>query len=134
MKIYLASRYSRYKEMQKVRDELKKMGFKITSRWIEGNHQISNEGLSIEAEENERIRFADEDIKDLNKADIVICFTEKPRTTRSRGGRHVEMGMAIAWEKKIYVVGYRENVFCCLSEIVFCKNYEDLEIKLKEEV
>lgn len=124
-KVYLASRYSRFKEMQGYATELKKMGYEVTSRWIQGNHKMSK-GSSTQAEKKERIRFANEDKKDLNKSDIVICFTEEPRTTNTRGGRHVELGMAIAWEKEVYIIGYKENVFCCLPDVTFFKQPEEI--------
>lgn len=119
MKIYLASRYSRYPEMQAVRDELAAMGYAVTSRWIEGDHQIPDSGLSAEAKAEERTRFAEEDLADLIAADMVISFTEEPRKTQSRGGRHVEFGVALGLGKPVLVVGYRENVFHCLPQVQF---------------
>lgn len=117
MKIYLAARYSRHKELQEYAKHLVSNGFFITSRWIFGNHQIDDKGLSLETKRSERERFASEDIKDLFDADICISFTEIPRSNNSRGGRHVEFGMAFALGKRCIVVGPRENVFHCLPEI-----------------
>lgn len=119
MKIYLASRYSRFQEMQVYRNDLSLVGHDVTSRWINGNHQISDDGLSAQAAEAERIRFAQEDRSDLMAADCVISFTEIPRETKTRGGRHVEFGIALALGKRTIVVGHRENVFHCLPEVEF---------------
>ena len=128
MKVYLASRYSRREEMVIHAADLRGAGFDVTSRWINGNHQISDEGLSVEAKAEERARFAIEDYDDLAKADIVINFTESPRATNSRGGRHVEFGIAIALGKCVLVVGPRENVFHCLPHIQMCSCwYEALQ-------
>lgn len=129
VEVYLAARYKRYKEMQIVRDHLEHYGFKVVSRWINGDHDLPN-GVSAQAEEKERIRFATEDTDDLIQAPVVVCFTEIPRKFRSRGGRHVELGMALALDKKIFVVGHRENVFCCLPRIVFCKDTDELYLKI----
>ena len=79
-----------------------------------GGHQIDDKGLSVEAKRSERERFAREDFEDIMNADAVISFTEVPRTTKSRGGRHVEFGIALAAGKKCIIVGPRENVFHCL--------------------
>lgn len=114
MKIYLASRYTRIEEMRKVADMLRQHGHLITSRWINGNHQISDDGLSVEAKQNEREMFATEDYTDLNNANCCINFTESPRSTNSRGGRHVEFGIALASAIRIIIIGPRENVFHCL--------------------
>lgn len=125
MKIYLASRYSRFPEMQERRSDLERAGHSVTSRWINGDHQIDDAGLSIQAKEAERIRFAQEDRDDLLAADCVISFSEKPRSTNTRGGRHVEHGMALALRKRVIVVGHRENVFHCLPEVEFFERWED---------
>jgi hypothetical protein len=119
MKIYLAARYSRREELCLYAKNLRQMGFTITSRWLNGNHQISDDGLSAEAKAEERTRFALEDYEDLMAADICINFTETPRGTNSRGGRHVEFGAALAAGKRVIVVGHRENVFHCLPQVEF---------------
>jgi len=124
-RIYLASRYSRFPEMRGYRSELEKAGFEVTSRWINGNHQIDDAGLSIQAKEAERLRFAQEDYDDLRAADVVISFTEAPRSSNSRGGRHVEHGMAVALGKRVIVVGHRENVFHCLPQVEFFPTWDE---------
>jgi hypothetical protein len=78
MQIYLASRYSRFQEMQAVRTCLEGLGHSVTSRWINGGHQINDQGLSDEAKAEERTRFAVEDWNDLMQAECVISFTEEP--------------------------------------------------------
>lgn len=93
-------------------------GHEITSRWIDGGHELTKEG-STEAAHHERARFADEDWHDMMAADCVISFTEEPRRTNTRGGRHVEFGGALAAGKRCIVVGWRENVFHCLPNVEF---------------
>jgi len=117
MKIYLASRYSRHKELQTYAADLINRDHKITSRWIWGNHQIDDQGLSVEAKRAERERFAREDWDDIIEADICISFTETPRSTNSRGGRHVEFGIALGLAMPCFVIGPRENVFHCLPAV-----------------
>ena len=108
--------------------ELESTGHIITSRWINGNHQIDDKGLSVEAKKAERERFAVEDMEDLLEADVCISFTETPRSTNSRGGRHVEFGIAIAAGKRCIVVGPRENVFHCLPKIEVYETFSMLSI------
>ena len=124
MKIYLASRYSRIKEMREIAAFLRNIGHEITSRWIKGNHQISDDGLSTEAKQEERMRFATEDLDDLMNADLCLNFTEKPRGTNSRGGRHVEFGIALSAGKKVVVIGPRENVFHCLPIVEWHPDFQ----------
>lgn len=117
MKIYLASRYSRREELCEYAAIFTTEGHTITSRWLLGNHQIDDAGLSQEAKAEERKRFAMEDWHDLMQADCCISFTEEPRGTNSRGGRHVEFGAALAAGKRCIIIGPRENVFHCLPEV-----------------
>ena len=123
VKFYLASRYSRHVELQKYAKDLITLGYKVTSRWLWGNHQIDDKGLSVEAQREERERFAREDWEDLIEADICISFTETPRSTNSRGGRHVEFGMALGLAMPCFVIGPRENVFHCLEAIKVYENW-----------
>lgn len=116
-KIYLAARYSRREELLTYRADLEAMGHTVTSRWLNGSHQISDEGLSAEGTREERERFALEDWNDLYDASHCIVFTEEPCGSNSRGGRHVEAGAALAWRKQLTVVGPLENVFYCLGDV-----------------
>jgi len=123
--VYLAARYSRRKEILGYAEQLKKIGVAITSRWIEGSHQISDDQLGLidkqlhESEEAAQLgqRFAIEDVTDIANADLFIGFTEEPRTVSSRGGRHVELGLALGNGLECWIVGPRENVFHCLPEV-----------------
>jgi nucleoside 2-deoxyribosyltransferase len=132
VRIYLASRYSRYLEMQAYRADLEAAGHVVTSRWINGDHQIDDAGLSLQAKEEERIRFAQEDLHDLVTSDCVISFTEAPRSSNSRGGRHVEYGMALALGKRCIVVGHRENVFHCLPTVEFFQTWDEARPEFQE--
>lgn len=125
MKIYLAGRYSRREELCACALDLDAMGHTVTSRWLAGDHQIDDAGLSVEAKAAERERFATEDFANVMSADMVISFTETPRGTNSRGGRHVEFGIALGTMKRVWIVGPRENVFHCLEDVRQLDTWED---------
>jgi len=111
IRVYLAARYSRREELCRYREQLQELGFDVQARWLDGSHELDGRGLSVEAKVDERTRFALEDWEDVTKADWVISFTEIPRSTPGRGGRHVEFGAAMALERRCIVIGPRENVF-----------------------
>ena len=116
LSVYLAARFSRRPELAGYADELAEHGIEVTSRWLRGGHEWS--GTDDDALPPEvGARFAQEDIEDIDRADVVVCFTEPPRSGPSRGGRHVELGYAYALNKDIVVVGPIENVFCALPEM-----------------
>lgn len=124
MKIYLASRYSRRDELSAYAAVLKDLGQTVTSRWLDGHHEIIKE-MRDEYAYLERQRFAQEDWEDLMAADVCINFTEPPRSEHSRGGRHVEFGGALAAKKRCIVIGFRENVFHCLPQVEFYTSFND---------
>lgn len=110
--VYLAGRYSRREELCQYREQLFHLHrWTCTSRWLDGSHALDTNGASIQASDSERERFALEDWNDLRRADVCISFTEAPRSTNSRGGRHVEFGAALGMNKQCVVIGPRENVF-----------------------
>ena len=124
-KIYLAARYSRRLEMKAYSLQLRELGYVITSRWLDGTSSVTHDGLSEEAPYQERARLAEQDWHDLLAADICVSFTEPPRASHTRGGRHVEMGAAIALGKRVIVIGHRENVFHCLPAIEFYTTWHE---------
>lgn len=139
MRIYLASRYSRRLELCEYRSALEAVGHTVTSRWLNGSHQVSDGGTPLtEAGESlvegddggtspeaARLReqFAYEDFRDVEQCDQLIAFTEPPRSNASRGGRHVELGLALGMRKRVWVVGYRENIFCWLDDVRFFPDF-----------
>jgi nucleoside 2-deoxyribosyltransferase len=105
MKFYLAGRFSRRHILNGWANDLQSLGHTITSRWVlpDSDH-ITPAGMSEQAEDEERERFAVEDIEDIIACDCCISLTEPPRNN-SRGGRHVEFGIAAALKKKLIVIG-----------------------------
>lgn len=113
MKFYLAARYSAQERMRECASDLANLGHRVMSSWITGKHDGWQSGPA-----------ALEDVQDLAHSDCVISFTEEPRTlTDSRGGRHVEFGMAWAFGKRLIIVGWRENVFHHLPNVEFYPNW-----------
>ena len=125
MKVYLAARYSRFPEMQGYAEQLRALGHEVTARWTLGDHDLRAHG---EADADVwQARWAEEDWQDLLAAEVVVSFTEKPGEVpgRARGGRHVEFGAALALHKTMIIVGYRENVFHFLPQVIFCPTWDD---------
>lgn len=128
-KIYLAARYSRRVELCGYRADLEALGIEVTSRWLNGSHQLDNQGIPITDDgerrfeagdpsvDHLRAHFATEDVADVLAAEVLVAFTEEPRVANSRGGRHVELGIALASGKHVVVIGPRENVFCWLPQV-----------------
>lgn len=139
-KIYLAARYSRRLELCGYRAELAALGYEVTSRWLNGSHQIDDKGVPIGDDGERRFEmgdpslahwrehFATEDVADVLAADTLVAFTEEPRSGNSRGGRHVELGIALGSGKHVIIVGPRENVFCWLPLVEWYPDWTHLVV------
>lgn len=113
MSIYLASAFDRGPELLGYAGELKDAGFTITADWIYG----------LEPDEDWEIALKDK--ADVERSDVLIAFTESEETPRaSRGGRHVELGIALALDKRVLVIGPRENVFCHLPQVAHLPEWD----------
>lgn len=140
--VYLAARYSRRTELCQYREALREMGFLVQARWLDGGHQIGSDGNPIgesgealvESDSPEaavmRERFAYDDFEDVLSADILIAFTEEPRAKATRGGRHVEFGIALARGIRLIVVGPRENIFYWLPCVERVEHWADAKALL----
>ena len=157
MIIYLAARYSRRLELCGYRDQLTALGHQVPARWLDGAHQIADDGMPLgDAGEqlsgsghpdadHLRAEFARDDLEDVLAADMLIAFTEPPRSggSASRGGRHVELGIAIGAlrcceslsglheNRRIAVAGPRENLFCWLPEVEHYPDWPSLLVRIR---
>lgn len=99
-KLYLAARFADQAMMRVVGDYLTGLDFVITARWVYGGEA----GLS-------RAGCALMDIEDVDAADTVVSFTQPERSYNIGGGRHTELGYALAKGKRLVVIGPREQIF-----------------------
>jgi nucleoside 2-deoxyribosyltransferase len=107
--------------MCSIAKELEERGFIVTSRWLESTAALSHGDL----ENGTAATFADMDFEDLRRADVCIAFTEPTdSSTRGRGGRHAELGIAIGLGLTVLLVGPPEHVFHALPSLYRAKDWE----------
>lgn len=101
---------------------MRNLGHDVDCRWLKGLHQIHPGSANVDNADSsvpmEAAAFAQEDVEDLAASHAIILFSERPDSHSKRGGRHVEFGMALAWGKRLFVIGPRENVFHCLPGVM----------------
>lgn len=125
MKFYIAARFSRRPEANALAQALKRKGHIITSRWVlPGTDHVMPTGLSAQAADSERRRFALEDLEDVIDCDCCVSLMEEPRNN-GRGGRHVEFGIAVGLMKELVVIGPRETVFHHLPVVSHFESADD---------
>lgn len=106
MKFYIAARFSRRPEAHALAKQLNELGHTCTATWITDDSHVTGSDMDC----------ALHDCRDVMACDTLIALTEVPRGN-SRGGRHVEFGMALAANKECVVIGPRETVFHYLPNV-----------------
>jgi hypothetical protein len=128
-KIYVAGYLENTERMRHVRSLLQSHGFIVTSRWIdEGDDQAKRrlevwEG-KIDEDPEKFAFFARRDLADIDEARFVVFFSAGDGRMSS-GGRHIEMGYALAKGYPVVIIGPRENVFQALPYFGHFDTVED---------
>lgn len=105
MKVYIAAPYpwrdNAIEQMKKV----EAAGFEVTSTWLR----------ALDTENDVHARL---DLADVARADVLLAINPPEFLTSGTGGRHVELGYALALNKRIVLVGSASNIFHHLDDIV----------------
>jgi len=96
--IYIAAPYPLKDEALLLRRSLLVAGFRVVARWLDEQEENSN-------------RTARLCLDDVDGADIVVALNPPAWANAGTGGRHVELGYALARNKRIVVIGPPTNVF-----------------------
>jgi nucleoside 2-deoxyribosyltransferase len=124
VKIYLAAKFEQKRKMRGIRAFLQNDGHEITSRWIDVEHE---EDKSHTVTDAHRIEYAQMDVADVLKADVLVAFSQPRVEPAIGGGRHVEFGIALHAGKKIIVVGPKgEHIFHYWPGIMFADDLDGL--------
>lgn len=114
MKVYLAAPYAARDTAKDYAAELARVGFTVTSSWLEEKHEINDgtTGAATDLTDAQVAVHAAKDLADIDVSDLLVAITAKALGVEGgSGGRHVETGYAIAKGKRVLVVGEPENVF-----------------------
>ena len=122
LSVYLSGRFARKDELSVWRDALEVDGFSSCTRWLDGEPQ-------------DMAAIAAMDEADVRGCDILIAASEEPvehspYPFASRGGRHIETGMALALGRLVVVVGPREPVFHHLARVIVFPSWPEARAKL----
>lgn len=111
LKFYLAGSFDRRDELRGYAERLEAHGHEITSRWLDPTFTDSRD-----LEQN---AFAD--LHDIEDCHWMLQFTG----SGTSGGRHVELGIALALHKQIEIIGPKENVFHHLGDDPTFKTFDE---------
>lgn len=97
--IYLAAPYEIRPQARKFAERLTSSGYiACTASWLFDEHPVGPEAAQI-------------DIDDIDRADILVALNPSPWHQKGTGGRHAELGYAIARQKPILLLGERSQLF-----------------------
>ena len=94
-KVYIAASYTNIAAAKELGIKLEIMGFDVLSYWhIDGQSPVDSDYHS-----------ASRAMRDFHQVKQCDIFIELVGDTGSRGGRHTELGLAMAWGKEIILAG-----------------------------
>jgi len=110
--VYLAAAYNRKEEIKHFAKRLTHFlpNVEVVSSWI---HESYSPNITLkEVSEFELSATANKDFCELAKSNILIAFSQSPEVPSVRGGRHVELGIALGLgDCLICIIGPKENIF-----------------------
>lgn len=128
-KIYLAASWIRQLEISSIAHELRNIGVDVISSWIDETGEDPIVGKRKRLTEN-----AIRDLSEVRACDVFVRFADVlvglVPATLATGGRMVEMGVALALGKPVYLVGFEQNIFDHLPQIIHVKDVGHLKREL----
>lgn len=120
--VYIAAPSQMIGEAAVLRNLLHDSGFDCTSSWI-------LDGLSGDTSET-----AEMDLADVARADVLVALNPSLWKDKGTGGRHVEMGYALALKKPVLLLGVRSNVFHYMDGVWLATDVNELVGQLTDRV
>lgn len=122
MRLYIAGAYAARDVLREEKRFYEERGHRVISSWLQGTRPITpgTIGTSPESSLSDVKRHAIDDLSQVADADALVLYTAEAMVRLepslagallTSGGRHVEMGYAIAKGTPVIVVGPQENIF-----------------------
>jgi len=118
LRVYIAASYPRYNEAHELGIKLEEMGFEVISYWHQGEEKIAN------------YKSAQRAMGDLFAIQQCDLFIELIGDEESKGGRHCELGMALAWNMKIILIG--DEDYCIFTHLPWLPRMKNVKEFLKK--
>lgn len=108
--VYLAGKYERKAELRQYAEQLETMGHLVTSNWLFAEPQFRDDALDAQ------IRWASDDLKNIQQADTFVLFTNRDDEDNASAGKDFESGVAFSQMCDMVLIGKRRNIFHCLHD------------------
>lgn len=139
MKVYIAAPYAARAQAADYANELRRIGYHVTSRWLAEAHSIDSTtvGAATGLPDDQVEQHALDDLEDVREADLLVLLTESVARTggifpSTSGGRHIETGyfMALRGAEHTVIVGAPENVFHRLGAVTVVGDWHEAVVEL----
>jgi nucleoside 2-deoxyribosyltransferase len=114
VKVYITAPYPLIATARLLADALRREAIVVTSRWLDGEEGETS------------AESAAKDLADVAAADVLVAINPPAWANRGTGGRHVELGYAIALFKPILLLGPRTNIFHDLKTVIVADTQPEL--------
>lgn len=121
-RVYLAAPFAARDGLRVFADELDRIGMTCTSSWLATTDDIATGiGAATEMSAEQVAEHARADLGCVDRSDCIVQFTGLAvealgipgacGPTLHTGGRHIELGYALAKKRRAIIVGPAENIF-----------------------
>jgi len=109
LRVYFAGAFARRTLLQDLAKDLCADGsIQSTARWLRAADDLPDDDR---LSENERTTWALRNLADIGSSDVLVTLAEPPSSPYRRGGRHAEVGAALALLRPVFLWGTPEHVF-----------------------
>lgn len=98
-----------------MRNSLKLSGINVISRWLD---EPDGEFKNVPDDKSQAGPLALKNLEDINQCGVLIAINPEEYRHKGSGGRHVELGFALAHELGIVIYGERTGIFHYLPGIL----------------
>jgi nucleoside 2-deoxyribosyltransferase len=130
MNVYLASQYSQKEQTRKCAQDLQDAGIDCTSVWLQEPHDAKSRLVSLHTDL--KIQYAEQDLFDIQRADVFVVFSVTEDTPILRGGMVFETGFAYGQGKPVIVCGPKQHIFHWLPNITQVETWSEALALLKK--
>lgn len=106
MRVYLASPWELQADVKQLHDALVDAGIDSIARWLDADDNTYTEAWAMRC------------LEDVRRCDVFMLWNPEAWGRIGTGGRHVELGYALALDKPVIVLGARTNIFHHLSYVL----------------
>lgn len=121
MRIYLAAPWQDRGQMPALAADLEADGHRITERWWDAEANEEDRPYPTDDYDPFFEDRAASDFIGVCRADVMVLMN-----SRKSEGKAVEMGIALAGNKPVFLIGSRTNLFHYLPGVYLVKNIDDV--------